>query len=224
MFVLENVTRFQSTDEIANLMSPSGGAASLVDGLRGYDVQVRVLTPVDFNSPQSRQRVFIVGVRGRARGSWTVPVPLERSLFHILDERKTGGAPVLTACYVRMLEAWGVPPQTRGVIDFNVSSRKFGHTTANSMGSARRVEPEALRKMVHKDVSPCLVSHSPGLYIVHLRRFPTTAELLAIQGFDSLRIPPGVTYLQVVKLVGNSMSVPVLKALFQANLRSLLGR
>lgn len=217
MFILENVRRFQSTPEYAALMSPSGrGGASVM--LKGYDVQARVLTPVEFNSPQSRQRVFIVGVRNGARVTWPRPVPLTLSLLSdIVDERVVGGSPELAPCYHRMLKAWGVPPRIRGVIDLNVVSRRFGHTTAEGIGTARRIERDSLGAIVHADVSPCLVSHAPGLYLPHLRRFVSKNELLSIQGFQKLRLPSELTHQNVVKLTGNSMSVPVLKAIMRAN-------
>lgn len=217
MFILENVRRFQSTPEFAALMSPSGrGGASVM--MKGYDVQARVLTPVEFNSPQSRQRVFIVGVRNGARVTWPRPVPLTVSLLSdIVDERVVGGSPELAPCYHRMLKAWGVPPRIRGVIDLNVVSRRFGHTTAEGIGTARRIERDSLSAIVHADVSPCLVSHAPGLYLPHLRRFVSKNELLSIQGFQKLRLPSELTHQNVVKLTGNSMSVPVLKAIMRAN-------
>lgn len=58
--------------------------ASINDGL-GYNITKQVLNAVDFGVPESRERVFIVGIRNDLNIDWEFPVPQKTPYISIKD-------------------------------------------------------------------------------------------------------------------------------------------
>lgn len=225
IFVLENVRAFKGTPEFRKLMSPSGGECSLVDGMGEYQVRHSVLSPLHHGSPQSRSRLFIVGRRDARQVVFPEPVPLQTTVMDLVDDELPAAdadVPVLADCYRRTLDGWGIPREARGVLELNACMRQFGYATAQSPSG--RISAREAARVVREDVSPCLLASSPGLFLVHRDRFLTVEEHQALQGFKHTHFPACLNFRSCVRLLGNSINVPTLAALLDANLRGTAWR
>ena len=200
-FLLENVRAFVNTNEFKYLLKR-------LNEIPGYKIDHKVLSPIDYNCPQSRNRVFIVGRRGKRNISWPKPVILKKSVMQLLDDNTTSKNEV-TPAFKRMLNTWKVPPSKKGIVEFNAVSKRF----PPSMDSP--IPSKHIRWAVKDDIAPCMVAHNPGHYVNHLDRLMTHSEMLKLQGFrGNISIPHDISHPKMVKLVGNSMNVNVLKAIF----------
>lgn len=212
MFVLENVKRFAYTQEHAEL-------THRLLLLQGYVVGESCLTPSDFGTPQSRNRLFIVGVRGEEL-RWPFPKPLTTSCVDILDETVRFTDSLRLPLSMRRTMATWKAEEERGVIDINCAGIK------HPCGKARRpLNEKQRREIIRTTVSVCLVAKSPGPYAVHLKRLLTVSEMLQLQGWakeDSVSFPTYSRNLSM-KMVGNSMCCTVLQAIFEANLATVAG-
>lgn len=202
LVILENVQRFAShplMDKVKKALAR-----------QGYKVDHRILTPTDYGCPQSRHRLFIVASKSKI--TWPSPKPLRQTVLSLLGNEMN---PVsLTDCYKKFLRVWKVPPSMQGVIEMNTASRNYCPYTRGGIKPSA-VPRDKLHRVVKSDVAPCLVAHAPGLYVNHLQRMLTRREMLQLQGFrPSVRFPAYLSLQQCNKLVGNSMNVAVLKALF----------
>jgi len=201
IFILENVPGLLTHDSGRTFQH----ILKILNSIPGYTVYHEILNTMDFGLPQHRRRVFIVGIRGRHRAfRFPEPVPLRLSVLDILEKKKPTDPKLyqLTSHKKALLSEL----LRRGKIDrldepwlvnLNVSS-------ADRAGCRRAV-------------CPCLLAGEGGnciYYLTSMRRRLTPREYLRLQGFpDSFRIvvPPRFIY----KQAGNSMSVPVLAALYR---------
>ena len=204
LVILENVKRFASHPLMQTILKTLKR--------QGYTVDYQILTPLDYGCPQSRQRVFIVASALKSKINWPAPKPLKNTLLSFLRYEKN---PVeLTDCYKNFLKIWQIPSGMKGIIEMNSASRNFCPYVRNGIKPSP-VPRDKLHKVVKKDVAPCLVAHAPGLYVNHLKRMLSRREMLELQGFrSSVQFPKSLSLQQCNKLVGNSMNVAVLKALF----------
>jgi len=201
--ILENVRAFQRSPLFAQTITELTQM--------GYYVDSRVLTPCDFDSPQSRNRVFIVASDKKI--VWPSPVPLTHTVLDLLDTSIRDEPALIPSCH-RYLRVWDIPRDLPGVIEVNAVSRIHYPYTRDGK-EPKPIPREKLHLVVRDTVAPCMVAHVPGLFVNHLNRLMSPAELLTLQGFrpDSVRFPNGMSHNQKNKLIGNSISVPVLKAI-----------
>ena len=190
-----------------------------LDALRHlYHWDWRILDAQEFGTPQGRARVWLCGLlRKEGRDNqipWPVPVPLERTCLDLIDrDLKEGPKLALAACYLKMLDVWGVDwERDEGLICFNSASRTF----SPYVKYPSKLKREEIDSIVRKGVCNTLVRHDPGMAY----KFPggarlcTVAETMRLMGFDEHRIKvPNITPLQMKMLLGNSMCITVLTAL-----------
>lgn len=205
VFILENVK---------GLVHHDGGNTfrtilNLLQDLKTYKIHHKVLNTRDYNLPQHRERIYIVGialsVRTRKEFQFPGPVPLRTSIpRHILEKRVVHSPrrSQLTDHKIRLLqdllrhgkidsldEPW--------LVNLNVSDYR--------------------RTGARKGICPCLLAGEGGncvYYMTSIRRRLSPREYLRLQGFpDSFKIcvPERLIY----KQAGNSMSVNVLTFLFR---------
>lgn len=192
-FLLENVKQLKSHD---------GGRtfATIVRHLEalGYFVHSTVLNSLDFGVPQKRERTFIVGFKENIEFRFPLPSHKRLKLEDILEQEE------------------------------NIDKK---HYVAQAMYEDRRQNiknPRALSlnaaTMWHQNksgnVSPLPYScalragASYNYLLVNGKRRPTPRELLRLQGYpDDFKIV--VPYTQIRKQAGNSVTVPVIKAVAQ---------
>lgn len=195
-FMLENVR---------NLTAHDGGRtfATIKSHLEalGYHVYAKVLNALDYGVPQKRERIIIVGFLDDVEFNFPEAVPDEEklTLSEILE------VDVDKKYYVRdaIRES-----RLQRIKDKNYPKPYISHE--NMAGS---ITPHPY--------SSCLRAGASANYIlINDERRPTEREMLRIQGFpDSYKIVVG--YGKVKKQCGNSVAVPVIKAVAKEMIKSL---
>ena len=189
-FMLENVR---------NLTAHDGGRtfkvilAHLRDA--GYDVHAKVLNALDYGVPQKRERIIICGFR-RPVPDFEFPPPLppegRKTVADIID----AAAESDRSLYVR--------PEIRESRLARLKDRNFPRPYISHENVAGAITPH--------DYSCALRAGASANYIlVNDERRPSAREMLRIQGFpDEFRIV--VSYAQIKRQTGNSVAVPVIRA------------
>ena len=167
----------------------------------GYHVYAKVLNALDYGVPQKRERIIIVGFIDDVKFEFPKPVaPSERiTLKEVLEEN------VDRKYYVR--EAIR-NSRLKRLKDKNYPRPYISHE--NMAGS---VTP-------HPYSSALRAGASANYILINDERKPTERELLRIQGFtDSYKIV--VPYGKIKKQTGNSVAVPMIKAVAREMLTAL---
>lgn len=195
-FMLENVR---------NLTAHDGGNTfrTIVEHLEalGYHVHAKVLNALDYGVPQKRERIFIVGFLDDVNFQFPEPVAVEKrkTLTDILErdvDRKYYVRDTIRASRLERLK------------DKNYPKPYISHE--NMAGS---VTP-------HPYSSALRAGASANYILINDERRPTEREMLRIQGFpDTYKIV--LPYSKVKKQCGNSVAVPVIKAIAENMLTAL---
>jgi DNA (cytosine-5)-methyltransferase 1 len=187
VFILENVR---------GLLSIDGGETfktmiSELQRIKGYEIHWKVLNTADYGIPQSRKRVFIVGIKKKHMKKlfeWPEAIPC-RPLEEFVD--------------------WG----DRTIIHIN-DRLKTKLQSMNSkaifldMAFTHKFFPVADHKC------SCICAHSNFLN-VRLYRYMNVKELCLLQGFSPYFILPNKHKTIVYRILGNSISVNVLRYLIK---------
>lgn len=186
-FMLENVR---------NLTAHDGGRTfkviiSHLEAL-GYTVYAKVLNALDFGVPQKRERIIIVGFIDKVPFAFPDPIPLSHRLTlpDILEENVPAKYYVHDAIRLSRLERIKVKNYPRPYISHeNIG----GSITPHPYSSALRAGASA------------------NYILINDERRPTEREMLRIQGFpENFKIV--LKYGKIRKQCGNSVAVPVIKA------------
>ncbi len=154
--------------------------------LKNYVVQWKILNTKDYGIPQSRDRVYIIGTKGKF--VWPKPCKCKKSLDSYVDYTNTNSIE---------------PP------GYLIRSKLFERIPANS----KFVDAGFVNSnFINSDkVCPCLTC-GKHIWCVPCSRYASIKELLRLQGFP-VKFKQVVSTTQMEKQVGNSMSINVLKAL-----------
>lgn len=175
-----------------------------------YNIYYKVLNTVDYNLPQHRQRIYIIGIKKKyERKNFLFPdsVPLKKKINVILEKN-------LSKDKIKKLSF--LTEHKKKLLKDLVSNKKIDNLNNNwfvnlNVSSVNRTGAK-------KNICPCLLAGEGGnctYYLTSIKRKLTPREYLRLQGFsDSFKI--NVPERQIYKMVGNSMSVNVLKELFSS--------
>lgn len=195
-FMLENVR---------NLTAHDGGKTFRVIRTHlealGYNVYAKVLNALDFGVPQKRERIIIVGFLENVFFAFPTGVPLgsRKKLADILEKDVPSKYFVKDNIRESRLER---------LKDKNYPKPYISHE--NIGGS---VTP-------HPYSAALRAGASANYILVNDERRPTEREMLRLQGFpDNYKIV--LSYGHVRKQCGNSVAVPVIKAVAQQMLKAL---
>lgn len=192
--MLENVTGLLSIESGKLFESMIGELRSI----REYSVFWKVMNTAEYGIPQSRKRVFIIGIQKKYQTrewEWPSTIPC-RPLTKFVDW-KCRKKEILSLSKKKKLEKNPLPVNSL-FVDLRYQHMNFPNSDK---------------------ICPTIMANNE-LYNVKLQRHATVHEYLRLQGFpESFCIP--VSRFQFKKQIGNSMSVNVLFYLFQHIVQTL---
>ena len=186
-FLLENVKRLTTHDN-------GNTFRVIINNLKkiGYTIYYKVFNSLDFGVPQKRERIYIVGFKENIHFSFPKPLGYYRPLSEFLEDDNE------------------IPKSY--FISERLKEKRF-----NALKTIPP-KPSIWHENIGGNISPLPYScalRAGGSYnylLVNGERRLTSREMLRLQGFpDSFTI--NVPYSQARKIAGNSVTVPVIKAI-----------
>ena len=188
-FMLENVR---------NLTAHDGGKTFNIikEHLKALDYKLyyKILNALDYGVPQKRERIIIVGFKDDVNFEFPMPLPKGQrvDISRILEPKELIDEKLYVKDYIR--ERRNSLMRVKLEYDY-ISHENIGGTITPHRYSC------ALR-----------AGASSNYLLINNERRPSARELLRIQGFpDDFKIV--VPYTQIKKQTGNSVAVPVIKAI-----------
>jgi DNA (cytosine-5)-methyltransferase 1 len=203
-FLLENVVSLLTHDKGETWKHVQGRLASI----GGYTIFHKVMSPHEYGWPQSRARVFIVGLSHAAdRFVWPEYRPIIRPLDSFLHPQATA---------LEVYPTCARPLSTSAQKTFNVLETKAetrGIDLSKSCHIVRVGTSVGRERFGEVGICPCLTaSGTHQLYIPILQRYLCPTESLQLQGFSGDHVATRMTTsYQLFKLVGNSIHVGLLR-------------
>ena len=195
-FMLENVRNFVAHDKGRTLKVVVEHLEAL-----GYKVHWKVLNALDFGVPQKRERIIIVGFLGDVEFEFPEPIPVEDRLT-LEDILET-----------KVDEKYYVRKEIRDSRLERLKDKNYPKPYISHENIAGSITP-------HPYSSALRAGASANYILINDERRPTERELLRIQGFpDSFKVV--VSYSQLRHQTGNSVAVPVIKAVAKQMVNAL---
>jgi DNA (cytosine-5)-methyltransferase 1 len=192
IFILENVKNFKFIQK----GNPFNYLLNQLKNIKNknkefaYNVYFDILNTKDYGIPQNRERIFIIGIRKDIQKEpYSTPekLPMRDLDDFIIDK---------TIC-----ENTNIPKTIQKKLDKINNQPNYICPCSNFSVSM-------------KNKTPTLTTNCGSYYHTTYKRYLTTKECLSLQGFN-INFIQDVSKMQMFKQIGNSMSVNVLKALFQ---------
>ncbi len=195
-FMLENVRNLTAHDKGNTFKIISSHLEAL-----GYTVYAKVLNALDYGVPQKRERIIIVGFKDNIFFSFPDPIPV--------SQRKT----------------------LKDILETDVDDKYFVKDNIRASRLMRLKDPNYPKPYIsHENMAGSITPHpyssclragaSANYILINDERRPTEREMLRIQGFpDDFKIV--VPYSQIKHQTGNSVAVPVIKAVAKQMINAL---
>jgi DNA (cytosine-5)-methyltransferase 1 len=218
VFILENVKGLVSHDQGNTLKTIISKLAKRVNGEKvenksddnlGYNVFYKVINSIDHGVPQNRERIYIVGFRKNVNFEFPKESKESKKLAEVL-EKNVGNEYLISDIAKRNVN--------KHLKIKNLDSKKEETLLAYEI----RPSKCSFRK---DGFSPCLTAkmgtggNNVPVLVSEMRKL-TVKECLSIQGFPkkyNLEENKSKSY----KMVGNSVSVPVIKKIISSILKTL---
>ena len=197
IFILENVKNFKFIqngtpfnyllDQLKNIKNKDKEFA--------YNVSFDMLNTKDYGIPQNRERIFIIGIRKDIQKEpYSTPQKLQlKDLDDFIIDK--------TIC----------------IPNISISLQKnLNKITNENIYKNNHIVTPFTYSSIMNNMSPTLTTRCDRYFHTTYKRYLTTKECLSLQGFP-INFIQDVSKMQMYKQIGNSMSVNVLKALFQKN-------
>lgn len=167
----------------------------------GYNVYAKVLNALDYGVPQKRERIIIVGFKDDILFSFPepIPVPRRKTLKDILEKDVD--------------DKYYVKDRIRESRQLRLKDPNYPKPYISHENMAGSITPHPY--------SSCLRAGASANYIlINDERRPTEREMLRLQGFpDDFKIV--VPYGKIKHQTGNSVAVPVIKAVAEQMIKAL---
>ena len=195
-FMLENVRNLTAHDNGNTFRVIKAHLEAL-----GYQVFARVLNALDFGVPQKRERIIIVGFKDNV--NFTFPKPIE-------EEKRV---------------------KLEDILEKNVDKKYYVREEIKKSRLERLKDKNYPKPYIsHENIAGTITPHpyssalragaSANYILINDERRPTERELLRIQGFpDTYKIV--VPYGKIRKQTGNSVAVPMIKAVAAEMIKAL---
>lgn len=195
-FMLENVRNLTAHD--------NGNTFNVIRNhleALGYNVYAKVLNALDYGVPQKRERIIIVGFLDNVFFKFPDPIPSERRLK--LSDILEGDVD----------KKYFVKPNIRESRLMRLKDPNYPKPYISHENKAGSVTPHPY--------SSCLRAGASANYIlINDERRPTEREMLRLQGFpDDFKVV--VSYSNIKHQCGNSVAVPVIKAVADEMIKAL---
>ncbi|NBU34427.1 DNA (cytosine-5-)-methyltransferase [bacterium] len=196
VFILENVKNFKYVEKGKPYTSLINNLMTILDlqGERVYNVYPDIYNTKHYGIPQNRERLYIIGIR-----------------FDIHTDVFT--KPIPTTC----------KPLDDFIVDKTVY--KLSNSCKNIVRKLKLIDyqkgyifPNSNYVNPLENVSPTLSTRCDLFFHTSYNRYLTTTECLLLQGFP-ITFNQAVSKTQLYKQIGNSMSVNVLKVIFEEVIR-----
>lgn len=195
-FMLENVRNLTAHDKGKTFKIICSHLEAL-----GYNVYAKVLNALDFGVPQKRERIIIVGFKDNVLFAFPEPVPnsMRKKLSDILEKNVD--------------EKYYVRDKIRESRLMRLKDPNYPKPYISHENMAGSITPHPY--------SSCLRAGASANYIlINDERRPTEREMLRLQGFpDTFKIV--VPYGHIKHQTGNSVAVPVIKAVAKQMISAL---
>lgn len=193
-FMLENVRNLVSHDK--------GNTFKVIRdhlGALGYNVYAKVLNALDFGVPQKRERIIIVGFLDNVRFTFPEALATRASLADVLEQDVD--------------EKYYVKDRIRESRLMRLKDPAFPRPYISHENMAGSITPH--------HYSSCLRAGASANYIlINDERRPTEREMLRLQGFpEDFKVV--VSYGKLKHQTGNSVAVPVIKAVARQMISAL---
>ena len=195
-FMLENVRNLTAHDKGNTFRVIRNHLEAL-----GYNVYAKVLNALDYGVPQKRERIIIVGFKDNVFFSFPDPIPL--------SQRK----------------------KLTDILETDVDRRYYVKDNIRESRLMRLKEPNYPKPYIsHENMAGSITPHnyssclragaSANYILINDERRPTEREMLRLQGFpEDFKIV--VSYSQIKHQCGNSVAVPVIKAVASEMIKAL---
>lgn len=195
-FMLENVRNLTAHDKGKTFKVIQTHLEAL-----GYNIYAKVLNALDYGVPQKRERIIIVGFKDDILFSFPDPVPVSRrkTLKDILEKDVD--------------DKYYVKDRIRESRLMRLKDQNYPKPYISHENIAGSITPHPY--------SSCLRAGASANYIlINDERRPTEREMLRLQGFpDDFKIV--VPYSKIKHQTGNSVAVPVVKAVAKQMIAAL---
>lgn len=198
VFILENVKTLLTHDKGRTFKI----IISLLE-LLNYNVSYKIMNTYDYGIPQSRNRVYIVGVHQSEKKQFEFP----RETGPIIKLNQ-----VLETCFERQ------PLSGRQIERYREVKNKYRDIDFDSEMWILNLDVSSIKwfRLGHKGVSPCIITGSK-YYITSKSRYLNGIEALRLQGIPwRLYDFTGFNERMIIKFAGNTMSVNILCALYKS--------
>jgi len=183
----------------------------------GYTVYTKLLNAKDFNTPQKRERIYIVGFREKTEFTFPASVALKKSIASIVEKHEVSSKYYLSETYLQTLINHKQRHAGKG--------NGFGYEILDPDGISNTLLVGGMgreRNLIYDkkltDFTP--VTNIKGEISKACIRRLTPREWARLQGFpDTFHIPVSDT--QAYKQFGNSVCIPVVHAIAQNIIESL---
>ena len=194
---LENVKRLRTHDKGNTLKVIKKTLNNL-----GYEVHPEVFNAKDFGIPQNRERIYIIGFLGKADFSFPVPPKTKTKVWNILEKNPDSK-------YTLSDKLWA--GHQRRKIEHRLKGNGFGFGLFNTNSPYTNT----ISARYYKDGSEILIEQKNK----NPRKL-TPREAARLQGFpDLFKIP--VSDVQAYKQFGNSVCIPVIRAIAKQIMKAL---
>lgn len=204
-FLLENVKGLTNHDKGKTFNT----IINVLKNELGYTVYSDILNAKNFNVPQKRDRIYIVGFKKEIDFKFPTTKKLVKSIKNILEEKEVSSKYYLSNTYLNTLRNHKARHKEKG--------NGFGYEILEHKDIANTLVVGGMGKERNLIIDTRLTDFTPKTNIKgeinkeYVRKM-TPREWARIQGFpDTYKIP--VSDAQAYKQFGNSVSVPVINAI-----------